>query len=111
MDSQFNNHCYYFPIKNPPLTSFLDHSQDFESDLEGSFDSELFNTDNALGFLTSTQAELENSGLVSIDESIKHEKVYIEGIEVLFPYQPYEPQIAYMKSGFFHFSSKDLSRV
>jgi len=48
--------------------------------------------------LTNTQSELGNSGLVSIDRSIKHEQVYIEGIEVLFPYQPYEPQIAYMRS-------------
>ena len=35
--------------------------------------------------------------------SIPHEAVIIEGIEVLFPFKPYEPQIAYMTSGSYLF--------
>jgi len=48
-------------------SSFIGDSSDFESDIEDQFDFDFFNQQNALGYLASTQAELESSGLVTID--------------------------------------------
>jgi len=85
-------------------------SDDSESnpDHENIYGSEPFGIDGSLDMMTNTQLnQITNTQSpsksyheIDIKREISHVVVMIEGIEVLFPFKPYQPQIEYMRKGF-----------